>query len=70
MSPILEVVAPPALTVTVGAVRLMLTPLTAGGVNVRSASLLAVSRTVPPFRLTGPIAKLPAANTSVAEVIV
>ena len=64
------VVPAPVATATVGAVRLMLTPETVGAVNARLASLPAVSRTVPPFKLTWPMVKEPLAKTSVAEVIV
>ena len=72
-SPTLLVVAPPAVTVTVGSVRLMSTPVIGATANpARSASLLAgaASRMVPPFRLMLPTAKVPAAKTSAVEAIV
>ena len=69
-SPILLVLPLPLLTVTVGAVRLMLTFETVGAVKARLASLPTVSRTVPPFKLTWPTVKVPLAKTSVAEAIV
>ena len=59
MSPILEVVAPPRLTATVGSVRLMLTPLMVGAVNVRAASLPTRSRIVLPFKAIWPMETLP-----------